>query len=247
MAKDYRVSKSRPRKSKKSRPYIWIFSAFLAGYIATSILNPTKIRELVSAPVDTAPAKQIVSSQTKVEKAQLPKPKLEFYTLLTSDRAVKAQEISEEKVQSVNQRETDHFAQNGDNPVEASTKNTFANFKAASPITPTNLTTHAAQDVEQKSKALVSGPEVKTAKPSAPTSKESFLLQVAAFKTKPEADRMKATLILKGYNANLTAIYQQNTTWYRVIIGPFANRQLAQKAQITIARSERVTGMIRKV
>lgn len=81
---------------------------------------------------------------------------------------------------------------------------------------------------------------------SVSSAKESYIIQVGSFKTHPEAERMKATLILKGFSASIVPIAQAQVTWFRVIIGPYANQAEAQKAQSDFARNEHVRGMIRK-
>lgn len=79
------------------------------------------------------------------------------------------------------------------------------------------------------------------------TSKDAYLVQIAAFKSKPEAEKMKASLTLKGFMVNIAIVNQQNTSWYRVSIGPFSSRTQALQAQGAVARSEHIIGMIRKM
>lgn len=99
-----------------------------------------------------------------------------------------------------------------------------------------------------KTQAVVSAAlaNVVEAKPAV-ISKDSYLVQVASFKSKQEAERMKASLTLKGFMVNVIAVNQQNTNWYRVALGPFASRSQAQKAQLSISKSEHIVGMIRKM
>lgn len=77
--------------------------------------------------------------------------------------------------------------------------------------------------------------------------KSTYLIQAASFRYRHEADRMKASLILKGFPANVILISRDKTNWYRVMIGPYASREQAQKVQIAIAKSERINGMVRKM
>jgi cell division protein FtsN len=85
-----------------------------------------------------------------------------------------------------------------------------------------------------------------TEKPASNT-KETYGIQVASFKTHPEAERMKAQLILKGFTTTILTLSQPQGNWYRVIIGPFPNKTEAQRVQSEFARSEHVVGMIRKL
>lgn len=100
----------------------------------------------------------------------------------------------------------------------------------------------------------VPAPVVLTAQPvehapvtNAVASNESYMVQVASFKSMQEAERLKAALTLKGFGTKVVSSLQQNVNWYRVIIGPFASRTQAQQAQLAYARSEHVMGMIRKM
>ncbi len=77
--------------------------------------------------------------------------------------------------------------------------------------------------------------------------KGSYLVQIASFRSRQDAERIKASLTLKGFSVSIATVAQQKTNWYRVVIGPFASRAEAQKAQLSVARTERITGMIRKM
>lgn len=77
--------------------------------------------------------------------------------------------------------------------------------------------------------------------------KESYLIQLAAFKNKQDAEQMKAELTLKGFEVSVVATSQQQVNWYRVIAGPFSNRVKAEKAQVTLAQNEGIKGIVRRV
>lgn len=74
-----------------------------------------------------------------------------------------------------------------------------------------------------------------------------YQIQVASFRLKSEADRMKAQLILKGLTVNIKEIKRDNVSWYRVMIGPYHSQEQAKAAQVEIAKNERINGMIRKM
>lgn len=77
--------------------------------------------------------------------------------------------------------------------------------------------------------------------------KIAYLLQVASFKQKEDAERFKASLILKGFDVQVTQVKRKQTSWFRVILGPFPSKVQAEKAQNEIARTEHIMGMIRKL
>ncbi|MBA2652920.1 MAG: SPOR domain-containing protein [Tatlockia sp.] len=76
--------------------------------------------------------------------------------------------------------------------------------------------------------------------------KDSYLIQLAAFKNKQDAEHMKAALTLKGFTVSINATSQQQGAWFRVIAGPFNSRALAEKTQLGLAQNERIKGIIRK-
>ncbi|WP_028388245.1 SPOR domain-containing protein [Legionella fairfieldensis] len=82
---------------------------------------------------------------------------------------------------------------------------------------------------------------------SASTNKETYLVQVASFRNRQDAEHMKALLTLKGFDVSVSATIQHQMDWYRVIVGPFATKEDAEKVQFTLAQSEHVKGMIRKM
>ena len=77
--------------------------------------------------------------------------------------------------------------------------------------------------------------------------KEAYLVQIASFKRKQEAERMKAMLAIKVFNVNVAIVTQQQIQWYRVILGPFSSRTQAEQARASISASEHIMGMVRKM
>ena len=75
----------------------------------------------------------------------------------------------------------------------------------------------------------------------------AYLVQLAAFKQRDEADRVKAELILKGFQVNVSPSIQRDVIWYRVMVGPYSSMMDAEHAKNGLARSLRLTGIIRKV
>lgn len=83
---------------------------------------------------------------------------------------------------------------------------------------------------------------------NAPSQAEArYMLQVASFRKQADADRVKADLILNGFEARVVMISREGAHWYRVMLGPFASRMQAEKAQVEVARSEHLMGMVLKV
>ncbi|WP_019218251.1 SPOR domain-containing protein [Legionella tunisiensis] len=115
----------------------------------------------------------------------------------------------------------------------------------SSPVAIASTPTPAAANQQTQTPAVVT--ESKPVTVASTNSKESYLLQLASFKNKQEAERLKAALTLKGFDVHVAMSSQQQGNWFRVILGPFHSRGDAEKARMSIARSERITGMIRKM
>ena len=75
--------------------------------------------------------------------------------------------------------------------------------------------------------------------PKDPNKKTNTLLQAGSFRHLKDAERMRAKLIL----LNLPNVITEKTTassgtiWYRVRLGPFANRSMLNKAEDTLAQN----------
>ena len=83
---------------------------------------------------------------------------------------------------------------------------------------------------------------------SAPiVTKDAYMVQVGSFKNMQEAEKMKVSLVIKGFDVKIATIKQQQTNWYRVFIGPFSSHMQAQQAQMSFSRQEHIMGMIRKM
>ena len=224
MAKEYGKRNSARNKSNVSRPLLLVLVSFLFGYLSASVFDYTSLSSWVNRQL----AQHVAPTAAKLapQQAQLPKPKFEFYTLLASER-------------------------NSGEQVATAAPTAVAPTQVLAPASPNTANSIAAAAKKAASAPVVA---VVTGKPvsiagSVPSvgNKGTFLVQIAAFKSRQEAERMKATLVLKGFAVSITSVNQRNMNWYRVNLGPYASREMAAKAQGAIARSERIVGMIRKM
>jgi cell division protein FtsN len=87
------------------------------------------------------------------------------------------------------------------------------------------------------SERQVSTEEVKIKEQSAePSVQNIYFLQVGAFQTEEEADNMKATLALQGFEALVqTATIPDKGIWHRVRVGPLKNLELINKTKADLA------------
>ncbi|AHL74019.1 cell division protein [Stutzerimonas stutzeri] len=64
-----------------------------------------------------------------------------------------------------------------------------------------------------------------------------FFLQAGSFRKKPDAEKVRAQIILLGQDVRVENVTVRDEDWYRVLVGPFANRELLGQAQKTLAAS----------
>lgn len=71
---------------------------------------------------------------------------------------------------------------------------------------------------------------------TAPPAEEdvSFLLQAGAFRSQDDANRRRAQILLLDLNARTLEVSRDGTTWHRVMVGPFADRNQVRSAQLRL-------------
>lgn len=226
------------QKNKQSsgamRSLFWSSLAFLAGYLSASYYSVERLGTWINHWVEVYTAKEPAVPQSAYANASVPKPKFEFYTLLTHEPLAEASVVasvpnkSDVKVNAVvvaKQSEAPALAQAAMLPKpfggSLSTQNTN---------TVNNIITKNIKNTNNTNNI-----------------KESYMIQVASFRNRYDAEKIRGSLVLKGFDARVVLISQAGMAWYRVIIGPFASRSLAEAAQSSVARTERLRGMIRRV
>ncbi len=96
-------------------------------------------------------------------------------------------------------------------------------------------------DVLTKAATKVSTPKKELANPGAPG---KYQLQVAAFQSRRDANRLASNLRKREHQAHVVQAVVKGTTWYRVRIGPFASRQEASAYRSEFAQRERMRPFI---
>ncbi|WP_290524034.1 SPOR domain-containing protein [Alcanivorax sp.] len=67
-------------------------------------------------------------------------------------------------------------------------------------------------------------------------SNEKYLLQAGSFRRNEDADRRRAELILKGFEASIQSVdLESGDSWHRVMIGPYNNLNAMHRAQDQLA------------
>lgn len=190
-------------KSKGSvvRSALWIFISFFIGYFCATTLNLQQLGSWLNTQW-IAKHEQVLPTKKTTTTAMLPKPKFEFYTLLSS----------EQQAHKAHSQESETIANSAVQKITASSP--------VSVVGKTNI--HRSQE----------------------SAKEFYFLQVAAFKKIQDAERLKASLILKGYEVSI-APAQDMQGWHRVVMGPYTQQQ-AEKTRGLIAQNERLNGIVRR-
>ena len=217
MAKDYGKKRMVRPSSGVLRHLAWVLSSFLIGYLSASFVDIKTVNAFLNEKLFTKQGVPIAKNSAP-EALPLPKPKFEFYTLLTNEHTAPVSVVA--AVPNVLPGKSLESAMLKNEAPAVSTD-------AVIPIADASVATRVSV--------------------SHGLAKNGYLIQVASFRKRQDAARMKASLTLKGFDVIIASVTQQQTNWHRVMIGPFASRVQAEKAQGAIARSEHIIGMIRKM
>jgi len=203
------------------------FVAFVFGYLIATVFGSNQLSSWFNTQVLARQTTQLPGQATN-QQAQITKPKFEFYTLLAKDQTVRP----------IPSPPPTQSTQPATVPAQIT--------ETATPTAPMDLT--VTQKLPLHEPLVTTQPVTKPAPVATVTaSAERFMVQVGSFKNLHEAEKMKASLVMKGFEVAISVTNQQHVNWYRVIIGPFASRIQAQKAQLAFAQKEHIVGMVRKM
>lgn len=79
-----------------------------------------------------------------------------------------------------------------------------------------------------------------------PSSHNQYLIQVASLTHRIDADRLKAELVLLGYDVHIKQHTINGATWYRVHVGPYLHIKSAERDKQTL-KAKDYDGIIRKI
>ena len=82
------------------------------------------------------------------------------------------------------------------------------------------------------STATSRGPASEPASP--PSGAREFRVQVGSFRERREADRLRASLALGGFESSIQTNDAADGTWHRVMLGPFRGRDAAEAAKARV-------------
>lgn len=200
---NYPKAKSRSKAVKAKQPsksglYASMLFAFIVGYALAWFYAPEAFLDWLL--VQKNPHQ--MTSEVAAKEVAIPKPKFEFYTLLTQEKQA----------------------------------------GVASP--PMAAAAKAPKPVPVKPKPSATMPVTEQVIQNAGY---HYFVQLASFHRVRDAEEMKAKLIMRGIDAQIRSVSSSGNTWYRVVVGPFDVRPNAEKAQVSIAKSERISGLVIRV
>ncbi len=164
--------------------------------------------------------------------------RFDFYTLLPNMNVEVADtpaegamsNMAESTIKSHNQNEQTISEKKNPNVVAESSKLTPPVPAAVAPTT---------------KPAVVASVPVTTAET---TNKEPFIIQVASFRKREQADALKAKLALSGFESKIQSIkIGSGETWYRLYLGPFNNRLAAEDTHQKLASEQKINGLVLKI
>ncbi|MBD8496441.1 SPOR domain-containing protein [Pseudomonas syringae] len=163
---------------------------------------------------DAKAAAKIAEANKTPPSPAVVKPKYDFYTLLPESEVIVPKEAVPEKTPPA---------------------------PAVTPVAPVTAEQAAKIDTA-RAQAALSGltpppaPAVATAQPK-PAPVTQFFLQAGSFRKQADAEKVRAQIILLGQTATVESGTVKEETWYRVLVGPFSNRD-----QLTIAQKQLAGG-----
>ncbi|TVT83274.1 SPOR domain-containing protein [Pseudomonas sp. H3(2019)] len=201
--------------AKKPIPgWLWMAIGLTVGAFIVFLmkLEPGKGSESVKREkVEQQKASKIAeANKTPPSPTQPVKPKYDFYTLLPESEVIVPPDAVPEKTLPTPQTA----------PV--------------APVTPAE----AAKIDTARAQAALSGITPPPAPPvakAAPVTK--FFLQAGSFRKQADADKVRAQIILLGQAVSVESGTVKDETWYRVLVGPFSNREQLTTAQKQLAGS----------
>lgn len=147
------------------------------------------------------------ANKTPPSPTQPVKPKYDFYTLLPESEVIVPPDAVPEKTPPT----------------------------PAVPTTPVTPAEAAKIDTARAQAALagITPPPPPPVAKAAPVTK--FFLQAGSFRKEADADKVRAQIILLGQAVAVESGTVKDETWYRVLVGPFSNREQLTTAQKQLA------------
>jgi len=108
--------------------------------------------------------------------------------------------------------------------------------QAARPVAPTEEALPELPEEEWEYIKTLPGYEVEVEVQEQEKSDKRYLMQCASFRTRAQAEEMKAKIAFQGLEALIRHSSGSNGDWFRVILGPFESKRDAEKAKHSLRK-----------
>lgn len=108
--------------------------------------------------------------------------------------------------------------------------------QAARPVAPTEEALPELPEEEWEYIKTLPGYEVEVEVKEQEKSDKRYLMQCASFRTRAQAEEMKAKIAFQGLEAIIRHSTGSNGDWFRVILGPFESKRDAEKAKHSLRK-----------
>lgn len=231
-------------------PFAWLMLGIMFGLLIASAaywkLKKEDKQQPVASIIDTH--KKSGASNTKAKKDNTPSEtekknettRFDFYTLLPNMNVEVADTPAEGAMPDMN-----------DLAAQPSNTNELAITENQKPALSTEATKVTAPiPASVATSTPTTKPAVVSSSPSvaADIGKGSFIIQVASFRKRDQADTLKAKLALSGFESKIQSIrIGSGETWYRLYLGPFNNRLAAENTQQKLESEQKINGLVLKI
>lgn len=224
--------------------WAWMVLGLSLGLVVAAVVYISR----PAKPMDLAPSTAEKNKPKAIELPPKEPSRFAFYEMLPSYEVVVPDEELNRPATKPPPRPAPAVAPDGAAaPTSTSTTTTTpaATAPAASVSAPSagdpSAALQAALAAEERSRKAGSPSEPAAAKG------ERYLIQVASYRNRADADQQRAALALLGLSARVEQVtIDQTQTWYRVRLGPYADTQAAQAAQRTL-QGQGLKGVVMKL
>ena len=109
--------------------------------------------------------------------------------------------------------------------------------QASRPVAPTQESLPELPEEEWEYIKTLPGYEVEVEVREQEKSDKRYLMQCASFRTRAQAEEMKAKIAFQGLEALIRHSTGSNGDWFRVILGPYESKRDAEKAKHSLRKA----------
>ena len=113
---------------------------------------------------------------------------------------------------------------------------TEVDTEIARPVAPTEEALPELPEEELEYIRTLPGYEVEVDVEAQEKSDKRYLMQCASFRTRAQAEEMKAKIAFQGLEALIRHSSGSNGDWFRVILGPYESKRYAEKAKHSLRK-----------